>query len=96
MFKALPLMTLALAIGACTAAGAAQPPASVANACAAMGLNPTELQYEDCTITLGRSVAAAQQAASVQQSRAVCSQQGLQPGTATFANCVLDHAQLSQ
>jgi hypothetical protein len=86
-------MTLALAISACTAAGAAQPPAQVRSACAALGLNPTELQFEDCTVVLSRSVAARDQAATVQQARAACTQQGLQLGTSQFANCVLDRAQ---
>jgi hypothetical protein len=97
MPRFLPIATLALAITACSTAGAN--PAGVNNsqlaqvksACAQMGLNTSELPFDDCVTVLSRSVASSSASATVQQSRGACAEAGLQPGSPAFANCVLDH-----
>ena len=99
MSRIIPIATLALAVSACSAASAGQwglnisdaQTAQVGGACASMGLKPSQVQYEDCTIVLGRSVEAQNAAAETAQARAACVQSGGQPGTPQFANCILDH-----
>ncbi len=97
MSRFLAIAGFALAITACSSAGANPAGvddgqlARVTGACARMGLNPHDVQFDDCVTVLARSVASLSDASLVQQSRGACSQAGLQPGTPEFANCVLDH-----
>jgi hypothetical protein len=100
MNRIIPIATLALAIGACSAAGASPADAGRAaqagSACAGMGLSRADIQFDDCVTSLSQTLAAASAAANVQQARGSCSQAGLQPGTPAFANCVLDRDQVAK
>jgi hypothetical protein len=98
MTRILPIATFALAIAACSAADAGQSglgpsqDAQVRGACSQLGLSAGQVQYDDCVVSLSRSVASRDAAGSAQQARAECSQAGPR-GTPEFANCVLDHDQ---
>jgi hypothetical protein len=63
---------------------------AVANACAGLGLNPSEAPYIFCKMSLEDSVAAVAQARAIDVARRACAHKGYRVGTASFANCVLD------
>ncbi len=99
MGRILPIATLALGIAACSSAGAgpsgidAGQRAQVQGACGRLGLSAAQTQFDDCVITLSRSLASLNQAATIRQSRAQCSQSGLESGSPAFAECVLNRDQ---
>jgi hypothetical protein len=62
----------------------------IATACEGMGLNPTEAPYAFCEMSLQDSVAGVARAHDIGVARRVCAHDGYRPGTASFANCVLD------
>jgi hypothetical protein len=62
----------------------------VANACASMGLNPSEAPYAFCAMSLQDVVASETDARRISVARRECARHGYRIGTASFANCVLD------
>jgi hypothetical protein len=62
----------------------------VANACAGMGLNPSEAPYTFCEMSLQDGVAAVERAHRTGLEWRACAKNGYRYGTVGFANCVLD------
>ncbi len=62
----------------------------VANACAGMGLNPSEAPYFFCALSLQDVAASAADARRISVARRECARHGYRIGTPSFANCVLD------
>ena len=92
---------LAVLLGACVAGGAEQAKADPARvtqaraACAQLGLNTSELPFEDCVTSLTQSAGMRDDSVRTVAAREQCMQAGLQRGTPAFANCVLDHEDTS-
>jgi hypothetical protein len=57
--------------------------------CIQMGLNPTEEDFDECMISLNRTVEELEEAKLVQTYREKCVQQGFDIGTVPFALCVV-------
>lgn len=62
---------------------------TVAQACAGLGLNPSEAPYAFCELSLQDSAASVERARSTDLARRACAGEG-HVGAASFANCVLD------
>jgi hypothetical protein len=62
----------------------------VANACAGMGLNPSEAPFAFCEMSLRDDVAAIGHAHRTALEWRACAKKGYHYGTVGFANCVLD------
>ena len=88
---------IALLASAHTFANAAENSTQMArehHACAVvMGLHQPGDLYDTCIRSLDRSLSEWDQTRLVQTGRSACAQKGLQPGTPTFAVCVLDAEQ---
>jgi hypothetical protein len=64
------------------------------HACAVvLGLSPSDRRYDTCIRSLDRSLAEWSQAQVVQTDRRGCADKGLEPGTSTFAVCVVNAEQ---
>ena len=91
--KIIGAAAIALLASANTFANAAENSSRIAqehHACAVvMGLDSPGRRYDICIRTLDRSLAEQDHARLVQTGRSACVQKGLQPGTPTFAVCVL-------
>jgi hypothetical protein len=82
---------LFVAAGLIPTAAVAQPyTARVAQACASMGLTPSEAPYAFCEMSLRDNVAAVAEARGIGAARRQCAGKGYRIGTPSFANCVLD------
>lgn len=62
----------------------------VANACAGVGLNPSEAPFVYCEMSLQGNIAAAPRAGDRKLARRACRRAGYRFGTVSFADCVLD------
>jgi hypothetical protein len=72
-----------------TSAHAAEDTTRISHACAAMGLDPSELPYDDCIRSLHRTLSQLKRSERVAGNRSQCVQQGLDPGSAAFDTCVV-------
>jgi hypothetical protein len=87
---------VALLASAHTSARAAENSSRTAqehHACAVvLGLDPSGDRYDTCVRSLDRSLSGWDQQRLVASQRSACAQKGLQPGTPTFAMCVVNTA----
>ncbi len=73
-----------------TSANAAEDATRISHACAeVMGLDPSELPYDDCIRSLGRTLSQLKRSELTASNRGQCAQQGLDPGTPDFDTCVV-------
>jgi hypothetical protein len=94
MSRILTLIALTIAAASGSSAGAASLDSprlqQVETACAQMGLTAGQVQYDDCIVTLARSVGSANALGPTGASHAACARVGLQPGTPEFTSCTAD------
>ena len=94
MTRFITILIASCAVAACSGYGGAAlagPHAADArNACRDIGLSPTTIQYVDCVGSLEQTAAEVDAQARADRASAECLRQELAPGTAAFANCVLD------
>jgi hypothetical protein len=75
------------------ARAAAMPDTAPGAACRALGLDPGELQFDDCVATLNRAVTATKAAMPATRTERACAAVGLTPGSTEFTQCSLDLGQ---
>jgi hypothetical protein len=73
-----------------TSARAAEDPTRISHACGVvLGLDPSDLPYEDCVRSLEKTLSRLKQSELTASSRRQCAQKGLDPGTSAFDTCVV-------
>jgi hypothetical protein len=93
-FAGAAAVTILLASPHTFAAEASSRIAQEHHACAVvLGLSPSDRRYDTCIRSLDRSLAEWSQAQVVQTDRRGCADKGLEPGTSTFAVCVVNAEQ---
>lgn len=93
MSRILTLLIASCAVAACSSFGPALagPHAVEArNACQKIGLDQNNIEYFDCVGSLEQTAAQVDAQARADKAGAECLRTKLQPGTAAYANCVLD------
>jgi hypothetical protein len=75
-------------------AHAAEDSTRISHACGVvLGLDPSELPYDDCVRSLDRTVSQLERSELTAGNRSLCDQKGLNPGTSAFATCVVESEQ---
>src|SRR5437899_8307557 len=88
-------VAIVLVASVSTSARAAEDTARIGHACATvMGLDPTTQPYQDCIKSLDRTLSRLKRLERSTSSRNQCVKQGLDPGTAAFASCVVQAEQV--
>jgi uncharacterized lipoprotein YajG len=102
LMRGLPMLASSLVLAACAINPADAQNATPARtvqarqACATtMGLSPADSDYQMCVQSLLQTIASMDQPTLAARDRTACAQQGLQPGTRKFGECVGDAGQVA-
>lgn len=88
------ILVACCAVAACSGYGGAAiagpHTAEAQHACQKIGLHPNNVEYFNCVQSLEQTAAEVDGQARAEQASAACLNDKLSPGSAAFANCVLD------
>jgi hypothetical protein len=92
--RAAAIVVLASVHTSAHAADGATPIMQERHACAVvLGLDPSELPYDECIRSLDRTLSQLRRSELAASDRSLCAGKGLSPGTSTFAICVVTAGQ---
>ena len=81
---------IVLLVSVSTSARAAEDSTRISHACGVvLGLDPSELPYQDCVRSLDRTLSRLKRSELDASNRSQCAQKGLDPGTSAFDICIV-------